>query len=530
MFSPQTVSSLLAQAEKALAQHAYKAAHQACIEALKLAPETPDAFYFLGVLTAEHDNHAKAVELYDRAIALVDNVGRYHAWKGRSLIALNQRELALAAAESGAACAELDAQTLDTIGVVFSRAGLHKRATDFYRTATGLVPEKSEYWYNLGVAEQFQGDFHAAETAYRKTLSLTPGHVKAWSSLFQITKQTAERNEITKLETLFETLSDAEDRLFIGHALAKAYEDIGGASAAIAWLTKAKAKKKAQIAYRPSQDRPLFEASEHSLSVAGGPGHEDPSPIFVVGLPRTGTTLIDRILSSHPQVQSAGELTDFALALKRATGTKSRYVLDAETMAAARSVDLADIGRRYIASARRIVPKSRHFIDKMPLNFFSAALIHKALPRARIICLRRHPADSVLSNYRQLFATGFSYYNYAFDLADTAAYYVMFEALIEQFREGLPADRFTEVSYENIVGDLEGEARRLTTFCNLDWDPACLSFHENKAPVATASSAQVRQPLYSSALARWKRYRPGLDRALDILVAAGCMSPEELDT
>ncbi|MCF6329770.1 MAG: hypothetical protein L3J02_08230, partial [Henriciella sp.] len=137
MSSLKAVSALLAQAEKDLAGRAYKTAHQACIEALKLAPDTPDAFYLLGVLTAEHDNHAKAVELFDRAININNSIADYHAWKGRSLIALNQRELALAAAETAASCSDLKAQTLDIIGVIFSRAGLHERATGFYRLATG---------------------------------------------------------------------------------------------------------------------------------------------------------------------------------------------------------------------------------------------------------------------------------------------------------------------------------------------------------------------------------------------------------
>ena len=521
MSSQKTVSALLAQAEKDLAKRAFKEAHLACIEALKLAPDTPDAFYLLGVLTAEHDNHAKAVELFDRAIDISASIAAYHAWKGRSLIALNRRELALEAAEIAANCSDLKAQTLDTIGVIYSRAGLHDRATEFYQQATGKDASKASYWYNLGSAEQFQGNFGAAQTAYRKTTALNPKNVKAWSSLIQITKQTDTANDISALEALFETLSTADDRLYIGHALAKAYEDLAQPTPAMAWLAKAKATKRSEIDYKPEQDKALFAAAARTVTATAQDGHHDRTPIFIIGLPRTGTTLVDRILSSHPEIQSAGELTDFALALKRATGTPSRYVLDAETLDAAANVDLATVGREYISMARRVVPDAAHFVDKMPLNFFSAAVIQRALPEARIICLRRHPADSVLSNYRQLFATGFSYYNYAFDLADTAAYYAQFDTLIEQFKEALPADRFTEVAYEDIIDDLETQARRLIAFCGLDWDPACLSFHQNKAPVATASSVQVRQPLYSSSVGRWQRYSEHMQPALDVLRAHG---------
>ena len=154
-------------------------------------------------------------------------------------------------------------------------------------------------------------------------------------------------------------------------------------------------------------------------------------------------------------------------------------------------------------------------------------MILAALPQARLICLRRHPADTVLSNYRQMFATSFSYYNYAYRLEDTARYYVRFDRLVRHFEAALPADRFTTVHYENVVTDLETETRRLLKFCGLGFEAQCLAFHENAAPVATASSAQVREPLYTSALGRWKRYEAGLAPALDVLEAAGCLAPGE---
>ena len=522
----ESVSTLLTRAEAALAAHDYRETHQLCMQALAQAPETPDAFFLLGVLTSEHDNHAKAVEIFDRAIRLAPDVARYHAWRGRSLIALNRRSEAIAAGQQAASCQPERAQTFDTIGVIFSRAGLHGQATAFYRQACARAPERADYWYNLGTAEQFQGHFEAAERALRETTRLVPGHVKAWSGLLQIVRQSAAHNDIPALEALFAQLNDADERLYIGHALAKAHEDLGQTDEAMSWLARAKARKKAEIGYSFAQDAPLFAAARDSAHRPGGAGHPDQAPIFIVGLPRTGTTLVDRILSSHSQVVSAGELTDFSLALKRATRTPSPYVLDAETLRASEQVDFAGIGRAYMASARRIVPQAPRFIDKMPLNFLCAPLIHRALPNARIICLRRHPADSVLSNYRQHFATEFSYYNYALDLVEASEYYAAFDALITDYRQHLPADRFTEVSYEAIVADLEGEARRLIAFCGLDWEPACLEFHRNAAPVATASSAQVRQPLYSSSVGRWQRYREALGPALDVLARHGLIATD----
>src|SRR5262249_3757911 len=160
----------------------------------------------------------------------------------------------------------------------------------------------------------------------------------------------------------------------------------------------------------------------------------------------------------------------------------------------------------YIASTRPRTGRHKHFIDKMPLNFFYAGLIAQALPNARIICLRRSPMDTCLSNFRQLFATSFSYYNYAYDLLDTGRYYIEFDKLISRWRQALPADRFIEVQYETLVAEQETQSRRLIAFCGLDWDDACLDFHHNEMPVATASSIQVRSPMYTTSVGRWKRY------------------------
>ncbi|WP_306251237.1 tetratricopeptide repeat-containing sulfotransferase family protein [Parvularcula sp. IMCC14364] len=518
-----THTSRLDEAEIMLARQRYKEAHTLCMGVLKEDPNAYRAFYLLGILAADHDNHTKACELFDRAQNQASPSASAFAQKARSLIALNRRDAAIDTAAKAASLEPEDAFTLDTLGVVFSRAGLHEKAVTFYEAATRKAPETSTYFYNLGAALQFAGKMEEANTAYRRCLELTPDDARALAAAAQITKQTSEQNDIPALEAMFESASDdADAALKLGHALAKAYEDIGNPAQAMTWLTRAKAGKKRQIAYNTARDAALFTAAKNTATVRHR-GHDDASPIFIVGLPRTGTTLVDRILSSHPEIASAGELTDFSLSLKRATGTKSRYVLDTETLEAAGTADLSLVGKDYIAAARKIIPDTRFVIDKMPLNFLCAALIHQALPSARIICLRRHPADSVLSNYRQMFATGFSYYNYSFDLADTAQYYVAFDKLIRHWREQLPATHFTEVSYENIVADIETEARRLINFCSLDWDPACISFHENAAPVATASSAQVRQPLYASSVGRWQRYRDYMQPALEILEGAGLL-------
>lgn len=527
--SSQSGSARLAEAERLLAAKAYKPAHALCLEELNSNPESAQAYYLLGILTADHGNHAKAIELFTRATLLDTHHAPAFAQRARSEIARSHREEALHAANAAAALSPTDAHTLDTLGVVYSRAGLHARATPFYARATRKAPDVADYHYNHGAALQFLGDMAAAREAYRLCLEVDPLETRALSSIVQITRQTEQENMVSELEAAFKaTRTDPDDALRIGHALAKAHEDLGHSADALDWLHRAKAGKRATIRHDPSADAALFDAARSlPARLANTKGHTAAQPIFIVGMPRTGTTLVDRILSSHSAVTSAGELTDFGLILKRMAATGSNHVLDPETLLAAAGVDIAALGRTYMDSVSRTQGLSGRFIDKMPLNAFYTPIILSALPNARVICLRRHPADTVLSNYRQMFATSFSYYNYAYSLAATAHYYVGFDRMMADFAGALPADRYCDVHYEHVVADIEGETRRLLDFCGLPFEAACLDFHENTAPVATASAAQVRQPLYGGSVARWKRYAPGMAEALDILEAAGCVSVGE---
>jgi hypothetical protein len=197
-------------------------------------------------------------------------------------------------------------------------------------------------------------------------------------------------------------------------------------------------------------------------------------------------------------------------------------VLDVETLDAAARTDLAALGAAYVESTRPRTGHTPRFIDKMPLNFLYLPVIRRALPNAKVICLRRNPLDTCLSNYRQLFATSFSYYNYAYDLLDTGRYYTAFDRLIARWRAASP-ENFLEIRYEDVVDRTEHETRRLLEFCELPWDPRCLAFQENAAPVATASSAQVRQPIYRSGVERWRHYEREIEPLRALLAAAGTL-------
>ncbi|MET0544880.1 MAG: sulfotransferase [Caulobacterales bacterium] len=516
----------LASAERALADKDYRAAHALCLEALKIDPTSARAYFLLGALSADHANPAKAAELFDKAIALDPSRPEPWAHRARALLALNRHDDALKSAEAAAAGDPRDALTLDTIGVVLSRTGQHARAVPFFERAIEAGASSANIFYNFGAALQFVGRFDAAAAAYRAAIERDPKLYRAYSALVQLKKQTTDNHHLPALESLFSGARGADEKLHLGHALAKTHEDLGRPVESFAWLLKAKAQKRADIQYDAARDAGYFAAAREAAPRSAH-GQRSGAPIFIIGLPRTGTTLLDRILSSHADVTSAGELTAFSLLAKRMTKTQSALVLDEDTLRAAARLDFAKLGADYLAFVRARIGDARRFTDKMPLNFFYAGLIHAALPEARIICLRRHPLDSVLSNFRQLFATSFAYYNYAFGLEETARYYVQFDALMAHWRATLPPDRFMETHYETLVADIEGETRRLLQCVGLGFDPACLSFHENAAPVSTASSVQVRQPLYASSIGRWRAYGGRLRPAAEILFKAGLISAED---
>jgi tetratricopeptide (TPR) repeat protein len=521
----KSAEQLLATASQCLAVADYRGAHAACMETLQAFGPTAEAFFLLGVLTADHDNHAKAVELFDRALTLNSDVSSYHAHKAKSLLAQHKRDMALEAANRAAALIPRDALTYDTIGVVYTRLGDHAAAIDLFERAVSANPDIANFHYNLGASRQFAGDFDGAALAYEMAIKLEPEMDKAYSSVVGLKKQTEDSNLIPQMTAMFEaSCQDADRAHHLGHALAKSFEDLGDYSTSLDWLKRAKRQKGQSIGYTIKADAAVFEAARDTvLSDRGGWSSE--RPIFIIGLPRTGTTLVDRILASHSQVRSAGELSNFALIAKQMTSTSGNMVMDAKTLAAARSVDFEKLGRSYEVSTDNLVGDAPRFLDKMPLNFAYAGLIHSALPNARIICLRRHPMDACLSNYRQLFATSFSYYNYAFDLEDCGRYYLEFDQLTAHWRKTIPADRYLEIAYEDIVSDLEGSVHQLLDHCGLAWEEGCLDFHTQGDAVATASSVQVRQPIYSSSVDRWRRYGTALDDLQAVLRVGGVLGP-----
>lgn len=516
--------TLEAQARAALKRGDLAAAAAAAKELALASPDRPAGFFLLGIAAAEAGQIAKAIPLIEAAVERGPEA-EHLAQLAKLLILLRRDGEAADAAREAMALGPGDALTFDTIGCVLARLGDHEDSIEPFTAAVAAEPGNLDYRYNLAAASGFTGQVDEARAHYETILAADPGNARAHYALAILSRQTAQANHVPRLETALAAASRPEDALRIRYALAKELEDIGN-PAAFGHLSAANAEHKRTIRYDFAQDAAIFDAietlfAEGASALAAGTGNPDHAAIFVVGMPRTGTTLVDRILSSHRDVGSAGELQAMPLAVKRLAGTSSRAVIDPATVMASGNIDPAAIGGTYLAQASHHRPQGTpRFTDKLPANFLFVGHIARALPNARIVCLRRNPMDAVWSNYKNLFATQSAYYAYSYDLMDTARYYARFDRLMRLWESLFPG-RVLQLSYERLVADQEGQTRRLLEHCGLEWDEACLSFHENSAAVATPSAAQVRRPLNADAVGKWRSHEAALRPVAAWLEAQG---------
>ncbi len=488
----------------------------------RAVPGAAEAHFLSGLATEMRGRVRDGVVALEAAIT-IDARGEYLAQLARLLVLLRRDADAAAALARAEARPPADALGRDTMGCVYARLGDHAASVPHFAEAVRLDPANTAFRYNLAAACSFVGAVDEAERQIEVLLETAPDNARAHHLLAGLRRQTAEHNHADRLLGARETARDPRDRLLLGYALAKELDDLREPQRAFAVLAEANAEHRARLPYQFANDAAVFDAVEEVWTGLAGARAEAPdaAPIFVVGMPRTGTTLVDRILSSHGEVESAGELQALPLAVKFAAGTRTRTVLDPDTVRATAAADPARIGHDYLSRAASHVPGARaRFADKFPGNFFYLGMLARALPNARIVCLRRHPMDTILANFRNLFAIGSRYYDYSYDLLDIAAYYLRFDRLMARWHQLLPG-RILHLSYESLVADQEGETARLLAHCGLSWSDACLHFHTNAAPVSTPSAAQVRRPLYRDAVARWRLHADALEPARRFLQANG---------
>ncbi len=422
----------------------------------------------------------------------------------------------LAAVESSASG---DYPTLRRLTDLYTQCGQHEGALRAARAAATLRPDDADALFNLAPPALALGRFDEAESTLDAALAHRPDDWEAHYLRSTLRKQKLDRNHVAELQSaLARANGDPRAEIALGYALGKELEDLGRAVEAFDAIARGAAARRARLRYAVEMDEQamadIAATFDADFFARGGIGYKDEAPIFIVGMPRSGTTLVDRILSQHAQVESRGELNDFALAITRATPSANDKT---SRIAASARVDLAALGQAYAHSLRGWAPGPAHLIDKAPLNFLYIGLIAKALPNARIIHLTRHPMASGYAMFKTYFRMG---YPFSYDLTDIGRYLSAYTRLMAHWRATL-GDRVLDVAYEDIVGDIEGQARRMLAYCGLEWDPACVAFHENISPSATASAAQVRRPLYRDSLDQWRAIEDRLAPLATALRAGG---------
>jgi tetratricopeptide (TPR) repeat protein len=497
------------------------AAHR---RATELQPDFAQAHSNLGVALQNVKRLDEALIAYARAINLMPNYAKAYSHLGATLKELGRNDEAIAPCLRAIELAPDLAEAHNHLGNALKDLGQYERSIAAYRRAIELKPDFAVAYANLSVALQEFGHGAEAREMVERSLKLDPGSAHAWYALSDMKKFAAADPDIDQMEALRASADarrlDLEERAHILFALGKAWLDAGNADRAFAYLNEGNRLHRTTLAHDADAAADRSAAIARScpstlLNEFAGRGDASDRPIFVVGMPRSGTTLIEQILASHPAVHGAGELRFLEEVVDGILGPDNKPIGYPRLFAELRFVDLAACGRSYVERVSALAPpEKRHVIDKMPANFFFAGLIRLMLPNARIIHVRRDAVDTCLSCYVKKFASG---QNFTYDLRELGAAYRSYEALMQHWRDVLPPERFIEVRYEDVVDDLEAQARRLVDFCGLEWSEACLSFHKTSRPVRTASFNQVRQPLYRTSIGRWKPYAHHLEPLLAAL-------------
>jgi tetratricopeptide (TPR) repeat protein len=489
---------------------------------LKVAPTDVAAIRMLAEVGARLGRYGDAEKLLARVLELSPG---FEAARHNYAIVLYRQQ------KAGEALAEIDRlMTRDARNphyrnlkaAVLARIGEYEPSIALYEQMLGEFPREHRLWMSYGHVLRTAGRQDESIAAYRRCVELAPSFGEAWWSLANLKTYRFEPAEVAAMRKALNSgdLKD-DDRYHLHFSLGKALEDAGEYASSFAQYEQANALRRRSVNYNADEthahtqrSRALYTRS--FFAERAGAGAPDADPIFIVGLPRAGSTLIEQILSSHSQVEGTMELPDLALMARRLAEQKTKGDVSKypETVGGLDPAALKAMGEEYLARTRIQRKTARpFFIDKMPNNFAHAALIHLILPNAKIIDARRHPMGNCFSAFKQHFARG---QTFSYDLGELGRYYRDYVSLMAHLDEVLPG-RVHRVFYERMVGDTENEIRRLLSYCGLPFEDSCLRFNETQRAVRTASSEQVRRPIFGDAVEQWRHYEEWLQPLRDAL-------------
>ncbi len=513
----QRLQGLLKQGLAALAQGRAEAASACAREALQLQPDLVEGHFLVGLIALELRDRKTAFSAFGSVTRLEPAHAAAWAQLAKLFIGDGQLNRADAALEHATSSDPRDPLVCDLIGTIYSRIGEHGTARVWYQKANQHRPGHGPFMLNLANNAIYHGEIAAAEALLEQIIAAEEDSPQAHWALSGA-RRAADHSHIEQMQGLLAGQRH-HPRLeaFYHYAIGKELEDLEEWGPAFEAFSRGARARRQTVEYDEAAEIAMFECLEARYTpdwLASGPaGHDSTAPIFVLGQPRTGTTLIDRIIGSHSEVHSAGELQQFGLAIRRLSAHKDPRRFSRELFESALDLDSRRVGGLYLESTRRVQGGEPRFLDKLPQNYLYIPHILKALPRAKIVHLTRDARDACFASYKQLFADA---YLHSYDLEEMARHHCRYRHLMEIWRERFPG-RFLDISYEATVTALEPNVRRLLDYLELPWEDACLNFHAQEQAVSTASAVQVREPVHTRSVGRWRHYEKELVPMLAVL-------------
>lgn len=517
---PPNVGQLLKTGIDALSLGDTDKAGQVARRLMAVAPRLADSHFLVGLTASALSDWGTARQAFKSTVGLNKNHAAGWANLARVFVMSGQYANAEVALEHALALAPDAPMVADVIGAVLSLLGHVPDALEWQRKAEAGSGAKGVFALSLARSLTFLGDTAGAREAAEAAIRRNRQSGQAWWILARLEHQ-KDGQLVARMRDAM-TGAPEDEKTYFHYGLGKALEDLEEWDAAFKEYATGAALRRREVRYDEAAEEAIFQALEQSFTAdwlerySAQGAVSGKQPVFVIGQPRTGTTLVERIITAHSAVHSAGELQQFGMAMKRVTGLASPSPMNADIVKASTTEDPAAIGDMYLKTTRTLQGNGSLFVDKLPLNCLYAPLIHTSLKDAKLVHLVRGAADSCFASFKQLFADA---YPHSYDLAEMARHHVRYRALMDLWRDRLGAAWY-DVNYETLVADVEPEARRLMAHLELDWQDSVMDYHAQFGAVTTASASQVRQKAHTGSINRWQRFEKHLMPMLDVLEAA----------
>jgi len=487
---------------------------------VRIAPHDESAWFLLGLIQTNTGQLHEAIDAFSRVLALFPD--HCAAWAHLATLFTEQGDVRKAetAIEQAIRYDDNAANSYQMIAKALTSLELHQDALTWYQRACAQQPEHLGFLINQAICLMYLGNIEAARNTLATVLTRAPQYAQAhW--LISGLEKAIDQAHVEQMQQLLSQFNlPATAQALLNYACGKELEDLKQWSQAFAAFSKGAQAKRSTLAYDEAEEVSFFSTLAEKCTVEWfekGTSESQCSPIFIFGQPRSGTTLVERVVSAHSSITSAGELRQLDQAVRRLTPVASSPQYSGSLAAAMAGIDAQALAQAYASQLPKHIQSAVYFTDKHPANFVYLPLILRAFPNARVIHLRRNPLDACFSNFKQLYTTA---YPHSYDMGELARHYARYDGLMQVWRERF-GDRFYEVQYEAFVSDINTQANMLFQFLGLPVEPQCIEFHKQSSPVSSASAVQVRQPVHKGSIGRWRQYEKELQPLIQELVAHG---------